>query len=518
MTRFFRLTPAAVLLAAALAGTAAAELTVPVNDNNTGVFDQPSAAFNVNNVYVAFLGDTSGAGTFRVFIAAVNGAADFTNLLLPRDGTLLPTPPVAIDNSGAGGNAPYFDARHPKIALRGGTEAVILFQARPTPADDVYRPYLARVTLSGGTATPLTVRQIGGFPAGVLSTGDIEDISFQLVFTDNTARMVFASRPAISSTAPFHVHFARVGLDSATVVGTPLLLSSGNDDTVTGSDGFRPVPKLHLDVLNHSHIAWAANDATPNPSGVYYAMVASSPVADSIAIAATEVLGRTLSWGHPSVSVISTASVVVLAVDESLPARAGSMGIAHLNPDAVVPKTGQPVSIGQARLFLVYGPSILPPAFDLYHPEAFLDVNSQIHLTGYGLSGSAATYYSIKATGASPFADFVTFPISVGFNEFPAELPSDYTKAAFAVLNAKTVVFWSGLIPGSSNRNLNVTTVPNGSFVPTEEKGCMMVRNPRAGESERIPGSILLFLPAAVLALRRLVYGTRRRPGRRIAE
>src|SRR3990172_4625118 len=412
MTRIFRFAFVVVLLTAALRGTAAAEITFPLNDNNAGVFDQPNATLNGNTVYVAFIGDTTGSWTFRVYFAAVNGAADFTNLLLPRDSTVILTPPVAIDNTGSGGNTPYFDARHPKIAMRTATEAVILFQARPTPSDVVYRPYIARVALSGNTATLVSVRQIGGFPAGVLTTGDIENI----------------------------------------------------------------------------------------------------------AIGATEVLGRTFSWGHPSVHVISTASIVVLAADESFPGRAGSMGIANLNPDAVTPKTGRPVEIGQVRLFLLFGPSILPSTFDLYHPEAFLDVLQQIHLTGYGISGSAATNYSITTTAVSPFASFVTAPISVGFNQFPAELPNDYTTAGFAVLTAKTIVFWSGLIPGSANRNLNFTAVPNNSYTPEVEEGCSMVKDPRAGETERIPGTFLLFLPAIMLAIRRISHEFRRTTGRSVAD
>jgi hypothetical protein len=518
MTRFARFAFIVLLLAAVLRGTAAAEVTFPLNDNNTGVFDQASATFSGNNVYVAFIGANSASGPFRVFFAAVNGAADFTNLLLPRDSAVIPISPFAIDETGAGGNSPYFDARHPRIALRSATEAVIIFQAKPSVSDNFYRPYIARLAFSAGAATLVSVRQIGGFPAGVLSTGDIEDISFNLVLTDNTARMAFATCSAISASTPFHVYFARVGLDTATVVGTPLLLSSGNDDTLTGSDGFRPVPSLRLDLLNNSHVAWAANDSTPTPSGVYYALVTSTPTVDTVAIAATEVLGRTLAWGHPSVHVIGTNSVIVMAADESFSGRAGSMGIVNLNPDVIIPKTGLPVSIGSARLFMVFGPSILPSTFDLYHPEAFMDVNFQIHLTGYGISGSAAAYYAIKTTAVSPFADFVTPPISVGFNQFPAELTSDYSKAAFAVLNAKTIVFWSGLIPGSANRNLNFTSVQNNSFIPTEESGCTMVKDPRTGERDRIPGALVLVLPAAVLAVRRVSRGIRPKPRRGVAD
>jgi hypothetical protein len=330
--------------------------------------------------------------------------------------------------------------------------------------------------------------------------------------------MAFASRSTISAATPFHVYFARVGLDNATVVGSPLLLSSGNNDTLTGSDGFRPLPSLRLDPLNNSHVAWAANDSTPTPSGVYYAMVTSTSAVDNVAIAATEVLGRTLAWGYPSIHVFSTGFIVVLAVDESTPGRAGSIGFVQLNPDAIIPKTGIPVSIGLSRLFLTFGPSILPSTFDLYHPEAFRDVNNQIHLTGYGISGSTATYYALKTTTVSPFADFVTPPISVGFNQFPAELAGDYTKAAFAVLNGKTIVLWSGLIPGSANRNLNFTSVPNNSFIPSAESGCSIVSDPHTGERERIPGAFLLLLPAVVLAIRRFSRGFRRLPGRSVAD
>ena len=518
MIRIFRVAIASVLLAAATGGTAFAEKTFSVNDANTGVFDQPSVVLNGLVANVAYIGGTSTAGPFTVFFAAVNGGADFTNLLLPRDSTVLPIPAVAIDNTGASGNSAYFDARHPKIALRSATEVAILFQARPSPADDFYRPYIARVAVTANSATLISVRQVTGFPAGVLTTGDIEDISCNLALTDNTARISFASRPSISVATPFHVYFARVGLDTAAVVGTPLLLSSGNDDTVTGSDGFRPVPSLSLDALGNSHVAWAANDNTPNPGGVYYAMVTSTAAVDNVGIGATEILGRTLSWGHPSVLVIATNSVILLAGDESFPGRAGSIGIANLNPDAVVPKNGLPVSIGLIRSFLVTGPNVLPSTFDLYRPEASLDASQRIHMTGYGASGSAATYYAMKLSAVSPFVEVVTAPAPVGLNEFPAELPGDYTKAAFRFLNGKTIVFWSGLIPGSANRNLNVTTVQAAvDIVPAEESGCSMVGDPRAGETGRVPGAALLFLPAAALAVRRLSRGIRRNLRRSVA-
>jgi hypothetical protein len=195
------------------------------------------------------------------------------------------------------------------------------------------------------------------------------------------------------------------------------------------------------------------------------------------------------------------------------------MGVVNLNPDAVAPKNGLPVSIGLVRSFLVSGPSILLSTFDLYRPEAFLDASARFHMTGYGASGSAATYYAMRLTVAFPFAEIVTAPAPVGLNEFPAELPGDYTKAALRFLNGRTIVFWSGLIPGSANRNLNVTTVQSVVDVaPAEESGCSMVGDPRAGEAGRVPGAAFLFLPAAALAVRRFSHAIRRNLRRSVAE
>ncbi|MGE5752986.1 MAG: hypothetical protein ACM319_05035 [Deltaproteobacteria bacterium] len=519
MIRILRFTLAVALLVSATWGIADAETILSVNDCNTGVFDQPNATFLGPTVYVVFIGGDTVAGPFRVFFAAVNGGADYTNLQLARDNTVLPIPPFAIDGTGAGGNSPYFDARHPKVALRTGSEAVILFQAKPTAADNVYRPYIARVAFTATTATLISVQQIAGFPAGALpngdnlSTGDIEDLSFNLVPADNTVRMAFSSRDAIASAAPFHVYFARAGLDTATVVGTPLLLSSGTNDTVTGSDGFRPTPSLRLDALNRSHVAWAANSSTPAASGIYYALVNSTATTDNVAIGATQVITQPLAWGHPSVMAPTTSNIVILAADETIPGKAGSIGIVSINPDAVgVVQNGLPVSIGIARSFLLLGPNVLEPNFKLYRPEAFLDTLGQIHLTGYGSSGTTATYYSFRLATVSPFASFVTAPDSVGFNssERPAELSGDYTQAAFAVLNGKTIVFWSGQIPGSANRNLDFTAKPNSSLPSSDGGGCSMARDPRAGDTGKIPEALLLFLPAAVLALRRTVTRIRR--------
>ncbi|NJD62565.1 MAG: hypothetical protein FIA93_07580 [Deltaproteobacteria bacterium] len=300
-----------------------------------------------------------------------------------------------------------------------------------------------------------------------------------------------------------------------------MLLSSGTGDTVTGSDGFRPTPSLRLDGKNRAHVAWAANGSTPTASGVYYALVTSTAAADTIAIGATEVLGRSLPWGHPSALPTVDRHTVVVATDESIPGKAGSMGIVNIDPDAVV-HNGLPVSIGLARTFLLAGPTVMPASFDSYRPEVFLDILEQIHVAGYGASGTLANYYAISTTGQAPFVNFAfaTPPISVGIgtSETPAELPDDYTRTAFAVLTRRTIAFWSGRIPGSANRNLDFTSVPNNSFTPAVEEGCSMAGSPGAGETERIPGILFIFLPTAALALRRIQISIRRRLGRGIAD
>src|SRR4030067_629655 len=127
-----------ILAAVALAANASAEKTVPVNAS-PGAFDQPSVAVEGNVNHVAYIGADNTAGPFRLFYAAVDGGADFSNLSLTRDTTgFLVTPPTAIDNTAAGNDA-YVDARHPRIALRAATDVVILFHAEaadsPEPTD-----------------------------------------------------------------------------------------------------------------------------------------------------------------------------------------------------------------------------------------------------------------------------------------------------------------------------------------------------------------------------------------------
>lgn len=510
MTRFRVNLFAFLLLTATFAGTAAAEKTLPVNDNNTGIFDQPSVVMSGSVAHVAFIGDNAASGVYRVYYAAVNGAINYANLSLVKDNTVILTSPTAIDNTGSGGNSPYYNARHPKIVLRSSTEVVILFQAKPGPAFTVYRPYIARLALANNVATLLSVLEVTGFPSGTLQTGDIEDLSFGIVTTDNTARVAFSSRPTISPAAPFHVYFARVWLDNATVVGTPLLLSSGNDNTTSGSDGFRPIPSLKLDGLNRAHVAWVSNDNALGANPVYYGMVKETNGVDNLVIAATQVIGGLFRWGHPSLLVFNNSSILILAGDETAAGEAGDIGLVNINPDAAS-QDGTPVKVTDNKLFFLTPPGelILSGSFQLYRPEAFLDGSGRIHLSGYGGPTSRCYYYAFKLVSASPYTEILTPRAQVGFDsqEYPGEIAGDYTRAAFGFLSGKVIVFWSGLVPGGTNRNLDFTSVPTVTDppVPATESGCSMVADPRAGERGRIPGTALLFLPAVILAVRRVL-------------
>jgi len=97
----YRIFLASVLGATLFAAAARAEKVFPVNDNNTGLFDQPSVAMNGSVAHVAFIGDNTGTG-YKVYYAAVNGAADFTNVLLQRDNTVILAPPATVDNTDIG--------------------------------------------------------------------------------------------------------------------------------------------------------------------------------------------------------------------------------------------------------------------------------------------------------------------------------------------------------------------------------------------------------------------------------
>ena len=495
------------LLAIMVAATAGAEKTVAVNDPAIpGVYDQPSAVAAGDLVHVAYIGAASTAGPFRLFYAAIDGGSNFTDLSLSRTTAgFLVTPPTAIDNTAPGNNA-YVDARHPRIAVRSSNEVTIFFQAKAVSSPDpTYVLYMATVTLQNGAVVKQTVRLVTGL------SGFNEDVSFALNTSDGTARIAYSGRAGISG--DFNVYYAKVSLDTAAVTGspgTPLLLSS-----VPGSPGSRPLPSLRLDDSKRSHVAWAANsDNTTTANGVYYALVNETNGVDGVAIAATEILGRSKKWGFPILLVSSTSSIIILAIDESQPEIAGEIGLVNINPEQD-DQDGSPVQVRTTTDFLRTPPgeAILPVNFNLFRPEAFLDSLSQIHITGYGTGGTRSTYYGFRLTGTWPYVVFQKIPVPVGLDssEFPVSLTGDYTRSALAFLTSgKVIIFWSGEVSGTGNRNLDVTGLPAASAIENSQSGCTVVSAPRAEKTVRVPEILFLVLPLVLLWVRRARKATNR--------
>ncbi|MBE0604725.1 MAG: hypothetical protein IH610_00375 [Deltaproteobacteria bacterium] len=513
-----------------LAASARAEGIFPVNDTGAGnwVFDQPSVVANGTVLHVAFVGDgTAGADASpntRLYYAAVNGGADFTNKVTTRAQVLV-TAPVAIDNGAA-----YTDARHPQIAIRTSTELVILFQARPGPGAD-YKLFRALVTLSNNAVTFQRVDKIVNASGNDFLTTALTDPSFALVTVDDTLRVAFSSYPSLVGAPYSDVYYARVGLDDARVVYDPILLTKPYPPSITASSpGVSPLPRLRLDGYNNSHIIWAANNSagTPSPTGIYYAMVKTVPpsVVDDLAIGATQVLSGSSRWGFPNVFLTSTSNIWILAADEppiGSTGMAGSVGISEISPYAVT-HDGNPVNVnnlGSNTSFFLNPPggSVLSSNFDAYHPEVVLDSQGRVHVAGYGFRGTPPLYqgtpgrYYVMSLGStvtgsgtsSIFASMVTSPVSVGIGDvaFATQLPDDYTRPAFMHFNGKSVFFWSGpdsVVAGARNLYVTSTFSPTD---PTSQSGCSVVHDPRRGEAGRIPGAVALLLPAIFLALRR---------------
>ncbi|HLO09907.1 MAG TPA: hypothetical protein VK303_04430, partial [Desulfobacteria bacterium] len=159
MTRFRRSWFLLVIAATfCLAAGAWAEGIFPVNDAGIGnwVFDQPSVVANGTVLQLAFVGDSdTGADSSpdtRIYYAAVNAGADFTNKLTTRNQVIV-TAPVAIENT------LFSQARHPQIALRSATQVEILFQAIPV-GDTSYKLFLAVVTIESNAVTTQLVKEV----------------------------------------------------------------------------------------------------------------------------------------------------------------------------------------------------------------------------------------------------------------------------------------------------------------------------------------------------------------------
>ncbi len=521
MTRFRR--SCFLLVIAATVGLAAgawAEGIFPVNDAGIGnwVFDQPSVVANGMVLHLAFVGDSdTGADSSpdtRIYYAAVNAEADFTNKLTTR-GQVIVTAPVAIEDT------LFHQARHPQIALRSATQLEILFQAIPV-GDTSYKLFLAVVTIESNAVKTQLVKEVTN-PASGRMPGNLVDPSFGLVAADNSLRVAYTD----NSTGIGNVFYSRVGWDNAFLVGPSILLSSQ-----PSSQGVQPLPRLRLDGNNDSDIVWAANNSTdtPSPTGIYYAMVRRIPpnVVDTLAIGATQVLSGGYRWGFPNVLVLNPSNVWILAADEppiGSAGLAGSLAISQINPYAVT-QDGNPVNVnnvGANTLFFLNPPggSVLSSDFDAYRPEVDLDAQIRVHVAGYGFrggpplfQGTPGRYYVMSlgttASGAGTtavFGSMVGSPVSVGIGDiaFAVQLPGDYTRPAFVHFSGKSVNFWSGpdnVVAGARNLYVTSTFSPTD---PTKQSGCSMVGSPRRDEGGRIPGAAVLLLPAFLLALRRAV-------------
>jgi hypothetical protein len=523
-----------LLVIAAIVGLAArswAEGIFPVNDQGTGswVFDQPSVVANGTVLHIAYVGDNAtGADSSpntRLYYAAVNGGADFTNKLTTRNQVLV-TAAVAIDNT------LFSQARHPQIALRSATQLDILFQAIPVGETD-YKLFHALVTIANNSVTSQIVAEIRD-ATGARIPGRLTDPSFGIVISDNTMRVAFSSSPSLSAGSPYSdVYYARVGWDNNRVVNNTILLTRPfPPSTTTSSSGVFPLPRLRVDGNNDSHIVWAANNLTdPSPTGVYYSLVRKIPpsLVDNLAIGATQVLSGGYRWGFPSVLLVSPSNVWIVAADEPATDTTGlavSIGISQINPYAVT-QDGNPVTVnnllGANSVFFLNPPggTVLSADFDAYRPTAELDVQNRVNVAGYGFrggpplfQGTPGRYYTMSlgttSSGAATtavFASMVGAPVSVGTGDiaFAVQLPGDYTRPAFVHFSGKAVHFWSGpdnVVAGT--RNLYVTSTFSPAD-PTKQSGCSMVGNSRLGEAERIPGVAVLLLPAFLLALRRVI-------------
>jgi len=512
----FPLVIAAVL---SLAAVAWAEKIFTVNNAGTGnrVFDQPSVAANGTVLHVAFVGDDTRnhdntSLDTRLYYAAIDGAADFTNKLT-GDNLVRLTTPVAIDNGDA-----YTGARHPQIALRSATEAVILFQAIPGSGTD-YTLFRARVIVDNNAVIFNQVKQVLDNGANPMAHSPV-DPSFALVAGDNTLRVAYADNTTGD------VYYARIGLasDNALLIGSPILLTSGQWPYISGGTT-RPRPRLRLEGTTRSHVAWAAETAG-STAAIFYSMVKEvSTGVDNLAIGATPVLSGPYRWGFPNVLLPAASRVLVLAgVDSDTTGQPGYIGTAFLNTDAVA-HDGNPVTVWNTisgatfNIFPPGGNTPLSSVFSVYHPEAYLDASSRVHVAGYG-SGTGAyvnagTYYTMSLSGvttttttAGNIAELISQGVPVGTDNlaFALSLTGDYTRPAFAHLSGKAVHFWSGpdnTVAGARNLYVTSTVSSTDVPVPSKQSGCSMVADPRGGEEGRIPGAAALLLPAAFLALRR---------------
>ena len=392
-----------------------------MNDAGTGnwVFDQPSVVANGSVLHVAFVGNNAAGAdsaslNTRLYYAAVNGAADFTNKATTRSQVLV-TAPVAIDNGPL-----HINARHPQIALRSATELAILFQAIPV-GDDNYKLFRAKVTIGNNAVTSQRVDEIRD-AAGARIPGKLTDPSFALVPNDDTMRIAFSSFPSLVAVPPYSdVYYARVGLDNARVVGNTILLTK-----TASSTGVSPLPRLRLDGNNYSHIVWAANNRSrairrrrlPRESITRWCIRSRPASRTTIAIGATQVLSGGYRWGFPNVLLSTAGNIWILAADE--PFRVdGIGGIRRNRRDQPVRRDArrEPGERQQRRTRIPRSSSTrredpcCPPTSTRINPRRSIDSQNRLHVAGYGFlyadgHGTPGRYYvtslGTTASGTRP--------------------------------------------------------------------------------------------------------------------
>ena len=507
-TRVVPITLAILLLAA----NASAGKIVPVNGAGSGVFtfDQPAVVSSGTVVHVVFIGDAAGDNTFKLYYAAVDKSANFKDPDATQADILL-TAAVAIDNG-----SKYRDARHPQVAVRETNELVVLFQGVPTASvTGEYKLFRARIGLLKNAVTSQVVDEILDTGSTGLP-GNLVDPTFQVANSDDTLRIAYAD----ASTGYNNVYFIRVGIDNAAVVGGPILLSY-----LDSSRGIRPVPRLKTDGNGWSHVVWAANDNSSNPTGIYYSLVRKnkSGVQDNLAIGATQVIYGNYRWGFPTVIVTSTESVFVFAVDQpyGFDGTAGALAFSRLDPSEVK-HDGQPVNVNNlatlSSFFLSHpGGMVLTDAFDAYRPDVLRDSSGYFHVAGYGYRSTDSPYHGtpgryyvmdladlVESDSAASVPPLLINPLPVGTGDasFGMQIAGDYTRAAYAHFSEKALHFWSGpdnVTVGASN--LYVTYTNDVDLSSSDSSGCSVAADPRVGDAGRIPGALLLLFPALLLLL-----------------
>jgi hypothetical protein len=166
---------------------------------------------------------------------------------------------------------------------------------------------------------------------------------------------------------------------------------------------------------------------------------------------------------------------------------------------------------------------VLPSTFDAYQPEVILDSLNQVHVSGYGYRGDApyyqgtpGRYYGIglgnagSTAATAALASLIFYPVPVGTGDisYGMQTAGDYTRPAFVHFSGRGIHFWSGAdntVTGA--RNLYVTSTTD-STDPTSQSGCSVVGDSRTGEAGRLPGAVVLFLPALLLLARRAARRT----------